>query len=137
MRGEWTASALLMLVPLLFGSTLLAQTPTTPSPAFQATDTSGDGRIDRAEFHYRMMDAFFLLDQDKDGNLTPSELPGVTAEAIRAADTDSDGKLSAIEYMNSITARNATTEPTRISASSILHSTFNMLTSPLGEPLRS
>jgi Ca2+-binding EF-hand superfamily protein len=84
-----------------------------------------------------MMDAFFLLDQDKDGNLTPSELPGVTAEAIRAADTDSDGKLSAIEYMNSITARNATTEPTRISASSILHSTFNMLTSPLGEPLRS
>jgi Ca2+-binding EF-hand superfamily protein len=44
--------------------------------------------------------AFFLLDRDKDGFLTGSELPDVTAEAIRAADGDSDGKLTAMEYIN-------------------------------------
>jgi hypothetical protein len=100
MSGQRIASTLLALVSLVVASGALAQTSSTPSPAFRATDSNGDGHVDRGEFHYRMMDAFFLLDQDKDGYLTPSELLGVTAQAIRAADTNSDGKLSAIEYVN-------------------------------------
>jgi hypothetical protein len=99
MRHGWHRRVLLPVVVLTAAPAGLAQT-SGPSPAFQATDTNGDGRIDRAEFHARMMEVFFLLDQNKDGFLTASELPGVTAEAIRAADGDSDGKLSAIEYIN-------------------------------------
>jgi Ca2+-binding EF-hand superfamily protein len=88
-----------LAVTLVFAPVALAQTPG-PSPAFQATDTNGDGRIDRAEYHNRLMDAFFLLDQDKDGYLTPQELPHVAAKDFRAADSDLDLKLSAIEYIN-------------------------------------
>ena len=99
MRHGWHRPVLLAGAVLTAAPGGLAQT-SSPSPAFQATDANGDGRIDRAEFHARMMEVFFFLDQNKDGFLTASELPGVTAEAIRAADGDSDGKLSAIEYIN-------------------------------------
>jgi Ca2+-binding EF-hand superfamily protein len=99
MRSEWIPSALLAAVVLTVVPGAVAQAPG-PSPPFRATDANGDGRIDRAEYHNRMMDAFFLLDLDKDGYLTRNEVAGVTAEAIRAADGDSDGKLTAMEYIN-------------------------------------
>jgi Ca2+-binding EF-hand superfamily protein len=99
MGHGWYRWALLAAIVLSAAPAALAQT-TSPSQAFQATDANGDGRIDRAEFHARMMEVFFVLDLNKDGYLDASELPGVAAEAIRAADGDSDGKLSAIEYIN-------------------------------------
>ena len=99
MRLGWYRPVLLAVAILIAAPAGLAQT-SGPSPSFQATDTNGDGRIDRAEFYARMMEVFFFLDQNKDGYLTASELSNVTVEAIRAADGDSDGKLSAIEYIN-------------------------------------
>jgi hypothetical protein len=97
-RHGWRCSLLLTVVVLSAAPAGLAQT-SGPSQAFQATDANGDGRIDRAEFHGRMMEVFYFLDLNKDGFLTAGE-SGVTAEAIRLADGDSDGKLSAIEYIN-------------------------------------
>jgi hypothetical protein len=88
-----------LAVALVLAPVALAQTPG-PAPAFLATDANGDGRIDRAEYYNRLMDAFFLLDQDKNGYLTAQELPYVAAKDFRAADRDSDLKLSAIEYIN-------------------------------------
>jgi hypothetical protein len=98
-------SGLILVVAFVLAACTHGQTPGSsrasgPSPAFRATDANGDGRIDRAEYHQRMMDNFFLQDADKDGYLTANELSHATPEAIGAADGDSDGKLSAQEYVN-------------------------------------
>jgi hypothetical protein len=99
MRHGRTLVAPLAVIVLAAACGGLAQAPS-PSPAFQASDTNGDGRIDRAEYDAHARSVFSSLDRDKDGVLTGSELPDVAAEAIRAADGDSDGKLTVIEYMN-------------------------------------
>ncbi len=98
-RPSSSSTFVALAAALLLAPVALAQTPG-PSPAFQATDTNGDGRVDRAEYHNRLMDNFYLLDQDKDGYLSAQELPHVTAKDYRAADSDADLKLSAIEYIN-------------------------------------
>jgi hypothetical protein len=98
----WHGRALvapLAVIVLTAAPGALAQAPA-PNPAFQASDTNGDGRIDRAEYDAHVRSVFSSLDRNKDGVLTAGELPDVAAEAIRAADGDSDGRLTAIEYMN-------------------------------------
>ena len=54
--------------------------------AFAETDRNGDGRIDREEFHRRI--------------LVIEEIANVRPEAFRAADRNGDGKLSLEEYVN-------------------------------------
>jgi len=66
------------------------------------TDKNKDGRIDREEFHQRMIEVFFFADVDKDGNLTFTEFVAVATvdpEAFKKADRDGDGKLSVYEFM--------------------------------------
>ena len=66
------------------------------------TDKNNDGRIDREEFHQRMIEVFFFADVDKDGNLTFTEFVAVATvdpEAFKKADRDGNGKLSVYEFM--------------------------------------
>ena len=66
------------------------------------TDKNGDERIDREEYHQRMTEVFFFADEDKDGNLTITEIQAVEAvdpQAFHSADTDGSNSLSLNEYL--------------------------------------
>jgi Ca2+-binding EF-hand superfamily protein len=79
-----------------------AQVPTTAElrEAFRVTDLSGDGRIDREEFHRRTVDVFFLRDKGKKGYLVIEEIQGVSPAAFKAANRKGDGKLTLQEWTN-------------------------------------
>ena len=65
-------------------------------------DKNKDGRIDREEFHQRMIEVYFFADVDKDGQLTYAELVAVEKvepEVFKRADRDGNGKLSLYEFM--------------------------------------
>ena len=72
-----------------------------PRAAFAETDTSGDGQIDRAEFHARMVEIFFHGDRDKDGYMVWAELEAVVAlpDDFRGADRNGDGRYSLHEFI--------------------------------------
>jgi Ca2+-binding EF-hand superfamily protein len=71
-----------------------------------AADVNHDGQIDRVEYLRRMSEAFFFVDANKDGFLTPQEIQqtiaGSNPERVAAADTNADGKLSMYEYHQAI-----------------------------------
>ena len=72
-----------------------------PRAAFAETDANRDGRVDREEFHHRVVEIFFHGDRDKDGYLTPAELQiaVVFPEDFADADRDSDGRIALYEFV--------------------------------------
>jgi len=75
--------------------------PHDPRAAFAETDTNHDGKVDRQEFHERMVEVFFHGDRDKDGYMVWAELEAVVAlpEDFRGADRDGDGRYSLYEFI--------------------------------------
>ena len=69
--------------------------------AFKASDMNKDGHIDREEYHRRMMDLYFFVDEDKNGVIVIGELKKVSPGDFNAADRNKDGKLSSDEFTNS------------------------------------
>ena len=75
--------------------------PGDPRVAFAQTDGNGDGRVDRAEFHFRMVEIFFHGDRDKDGHMTNAELAAAVEfpDDFAEADGDGDGRISLYEFI--------------------------------------
>jgi len=75
--------------------------PQDPRVAFTQADENHDGRVDREEFHHRVVEVFFHGDRDKDGYLTPAELQiaVVFPEDFADADRDSDGRIALYEFV--------------------------------------
>lgn len=66
------------------------------------TDTNHDKRIDQTEYRRRMVEVFYLADDNKDGLLVIEELreqEPVSDEAFANADKNHDGKLSMQEFI--------------------------------------
>ena len=78
------------------------QLPTPPElrQQFQDTDRSGDGKIDREEFHRRTVEVFYFLDKDRKGYLVITDVKGLSEESFRSANRRADGKLSLPEFLN-------------------------------------
>ena len=72
-----------------------------PRAAFAEADTSGDGQIDRAEFHARMVEIFFHGARVKDGYMVWAELEAAVAlpDDFRGADRNGDGRYSLHEFI--------------------------------------
>jgi Ca2+-binding EF-hand superfamily protein len=72
-----------------------------PRAAFAETDENHDGRIDREEFHHRMVEIFFHGDRDKDGYMTTEELKAavVFPEDFADSDRDGDGRIALYEFV--------------------------------------
>jgi Ca2+-binding EF-hand superfamily protein len=72
-----------------------------PRAAFAETDTNKDDRIDREEFHHRVVEVFFHGDHDKDGYMTREELIAavVFPEDFVGSDRDKDGRISLYEFV--------------------------------------
>jgi Ca2+-binding EF-hand superfamily protein len=72
-----------------------------PRSAFAETDANHDGKIDRQEFHERMVEIFFHGDRDKNGFMTWQELEAVVVfpEDFRGADRDGDERISLYEFI--------------------------------------
>ncbi len=72
----------------------------------KTADVNNDGHIDRVEFLRRMTDAFFFIDNNKDGFLTKSEIQqmvkGADPKRIDAADVNRDGKISMYEFHKAV-----------------------------------
>jgi Ca2+-binding EF-hand superfamily protein len=72
-----------------------------PRAAFAETDQNADGRIDRAEFHHRMVEIFFHGDRDKNGYMTTEELAQAVEfpQDFEDADRDGDDRISLYEFI--------------------------------------
>ena len=72
-----------------------------PRKAHAEADANGDGGVDRAEFHSRMVEVFFFGDSDRDGFMTWAELEKAVAfpDDFRDADSDADGRISLYEFV--------------------------------------
>ena len=99
-RIACTLTALLALVAL---PALAEETAKKHDPraAFDETDENDDGRIDREEFHHRMVEIFFHGDRDKDGHMTTAELAGAVEfpKDFDGADRNADGRISLYEFV--------------------------------------
>ena len=96
-------AALGLLLALAAAPALAKDAPPTHDPraAFSQTDLNHDGRIDREEFHHRVVEIFFHGDGDKDGYMTRDELVAavVFPEDFEDADRDDDGRISLYEFV--------------------------------------
>ncbi len=103
MRGVVAALSILAFLCLCDSATAdKGGTPShDPSIAFAEADTNGDGQIDRAEFHARMVEIFFHGDRDKDGYMLWAELEAAVAlpDDFRDADRNGDGRYSLHEFI--------------------------------------
>jgi Ca2+-binding EF-hand superfamily protein len=66
-------------------------------------DRNSDGRIDRAEFHDWMVEAFYRRDQARKGYLVVEDVKGVMSpDRFAAANRKRDGRLSLPEFLNAV-----------------------------------
>jgi Ca2+-binding EF-hand superfamily protein len=72
-----------------------------PRAAFAETDENADGRVDREEFHHRIVEIFFHGDRDKDGYMTTEELVATVEfpKDFEDADRDGDARISLYEFI--------------------------------------
>ena len=68
--------------------------------AFEAADTSGDGRIDEGELAADTVAAFVAVDSNGDDRLSAEELREAGVASIGTFDADKNERLSIIEVMN-------------------------------------
>ena len=72
----------------------------------ESCDDNKDGHVDRVEFLHRMNEAYFFVDNDKDGYLTMDEIhesvEEVDRDGFKSADRDGDEKLSMHEYQQAV-----------------------------------
>jgi Ca2+-binding EF-hand superfamily protein len=89
---------LLILSVIFIAANLAYGEQTDRETVIKSCDKNLDGRIDRDEYHVRLTEVYFLIDADKDGNLTISEILAVVRDAnperLKAADIDGNGALS-------------------------------------------
>ena len=101
MHPIFRALVVLVLLAAAPASAEEPKPPGDPRVAFAETDENGDGRVDREEFHHRMVEIFFHGDRDKDGFMTPTELAGAVEfpKDFDGADRDADGRISLYEFI--------------------------------------
>ncbi len=68
--------------------------------AFEAADTSGDGRIDEAELAADTVAAFVAVDGNGDDRLSAEELREAGVASIGTLDVDKNESLTIVEVMN-------------------------------------
>lgn len=68
--------------------------------AFEAADTSGDGRVDEGECAADAVAAFVTVDRDGDDRVSVEELLDAGVASIGSLDVDGDDHLTIIEVMN-------------------------------------
>ncbi len=68
--------------------------------AFEAADTTGDGRIDEAELAADTVAAFVAVDSNGDGLLSAEELREAGVASIGTLDVDKNESLTIVEVMN-------------------------------------
>ncbi len=96
--------AVMLVAAVAFGETAAAEDKNpayAPRAAHAEADTNDDGRVDREEFHHRMVEIFFHGDRDKDGFMTSSELEKAVLFPgdFEDADRNKDGKISLYEFV--------------------------------------
>ncbi len=79
---------------------LMESKEATPDAAyfFVILDEDRDGRIDRAEFLYRVMEVFFRRDKNRDTMISRAEATSLSPQYFRQTDLDGDGQLSSYEF---------------------------------------
>ena len=100
---------LLMMMALISVHVAFAQgqRPLTRKQIIESADRNKDGRIGRVEFLERMKEAFFFIDNDKDGSVSVAEYQLIQVGDPRrfaAADRTKDGKLSLDEFLKAVSA---------------------------------
>ena len=81
------------------------QRPLTRKQIIETADRNKDGRIGRIEFLERMKEAFFFIDNDKDGSVVVAEYQLIQVGDPRrfsAADRNKDGKFSLDEFLKAV-----------------------------------
>ncbi len=68
--------------------------------AFDAADTSGDGRVDEGELAADTIAAFVAVDSNGDDRLSAEELRDAGVASIGALDVDENESLTIVEVMN-------------------------------------
>ena len=97
----------LMMLVLMCVNAVFAQSqqPLTRQQIIETADKNRDGKIGRVEFLERMKEAFFFIDDDKDGYVILIEyqrIQGADPRRFAAADRNKDGKLSIDEFLKII-----------------------------------
>ena len=84
---------------MLFGADRL---PVDGQSLLNLMDRNKSGKVDLHEYHFRVSDAFFHRDTDKDGNLTIKEVHAtvqwVKTQHFEMCDSNKDGSLSINEF---------------------------------------
>jgi EF hand domain-containing protein len=68
--------------------------------AFKEADTNGDGEVDLAEFHDRILEVFYNADTDKNGLLSPDEYARLPFSGdFKDADPHGSGSITLHEFI--------------------------------------
>lgn len=84
------------------------QLPMDDQSLLKSMDRNRNDEIDLNEYHFRVNEAFFLRDTDKDGKLTIKEVHAtvqwVKPQHFQECDNDKDGSLSINEFRKAMDA---------------------------------
>ncbi len=93
-----------ILVTLAWAPTAFAQEgrplESNPDVAHKQADTNGNGAIDHAEYHRRMVEVFYFADGDRDGYLVGIEIARTGRENPAAGDANGDDRISLKEFID-------------------------------------